>query len=118
MTLLEAVVSFVLLSLVGIVCLDQARGAAQLQKSSVEWTQAVVLGETALATAVNGGTSTAPGNSLGNAEGPFSESTVAAGRVVTERFAWRAGLDLITVSVPLSGGTSYRIAKLVPSSSR
>ena len=29
MTLLEAVIAFVLLSLVGIVCLDQSRGSSQ-----------------------------------------------------------------------------------------
>lgn len=101
MTLLEAVVSFVLLSLVGVVCLDQARGAAQLQASSAEWTQAVALGESALATAVSG------------APVEFTGSTHSQPVVVTERRAWRAGLDLVTVNVSLSRGGTYRISRLV-----
>ena len=52
MTLLEAVIAFVVLSLAGVVCLDQARGASQLQRSSAEWTQAIARGESALAEAV------------------------------------------------------------------
>lgn len=114
MTLLEAVVSFVLLSLVGLVCLDQARGAAQLQKSSAEWTQAVAVGETALALAANGSLDDVGGGAPGGVAG----RTGIGSQVVTERRAWRTGLDLVTVSVPLSGGTSYRIAKLVPSGPR
>jgi hypothetical protein len=101
MTLLEAVVAFVLLSLVGVVCLDQARGASQLQASSAEWTQAVALGEAALATAASG----APVELTGN--------TPAQPVVVTERRAWRSGLDLVTVQVRLSHGGTYRISRLI-----
>ena len=53
MTLLEAVVAFVLLSVVGVVCLDQSRGATQLQVRSAEWTRAVTLAESAMAEATS-----------------------------------------------------------------
>lgn len=101
MTLLEAVVSFVLLSLVGVVCLDQARGAAQLQASSAEWAQAVALGESALATAVSG------------APVALSGVTPTQPVVLMERRTWRVGLDLVTVTVSLSHGGTYRISRLV-----
>ena len=57
MTLLEAVIAFVLLALVGVVCLDQSRGASQLQRSSAEWERAIAVADAALATATAGATS-------------------------------------------------------------
>ena len=104
MTLLEAVIAFVVLSLAGVVCLDQARGASQLQRSSAEWTQAIARGESALAEAVAG--SMPQGEQIPSTEGPA---------IQVRRRSWRPGLDLIEVSVPLANGRSYTLARLAPS---
>jgi hypothetical protein len=102
MTLLEAMIAFVLLSVVGVVCLDQARGASQLQVSSAEWSRAVMRGERAVADAMTDGAS-------GLAEQrPLSRSDV---RVV--RRPWRGRVDAIEVFVPLANGATYRLTRLV-----
>lgn len=103
MTLLEAVIAFVVLSLAGVVCLDQARGASQLQRSSAEWTQAIARGESALAEAV--ASSTPPGQSVPSSEDPA---------IQVQRRVWRPGLDLIEVSVPLANGRTYVLTRLAP----
>lgn len=104
MTLLEAVIAFVILSVVGVVCLDQARGASQLQRSSAEWTRAIARGESALAEAIA-------------SAAPPSERADPAGEpaVRIQRRPWEAGLDIIEVSVPLGNGRTYEMARLVPS---
>ena len=104
MTLLEAVIAFVILSVVGVVCLDQARGASQLQRSSAEWTRAIARGESALAEAI--ATSAPPGDATAFAGDPD---------VRVQRRAWQPGLDLIEVSVPVGNGRSYVLARLAPS---
>ena len=105
MTLLEAVIAFVILSVVGIACLDQSRGAAQLQRASVEWTQAIALGERALAEEVG----SAP---------PLTTDAATRGRdarVQVERRAWRSGVDQVAVSVSLANGATYTVTRLTPS---
>ena len=104
MTLLEAVIAFVVLSLAGIVCLDQARGASQLQRSSAEWTHAIARGESALAEAVAG--STPPGEAVLSIEDPS---------IHVRRRRWQPGLDLIEVSVPLASGRTFTLSRLAPS---
>ncbi len=109
MTLLEAVIAFVILSVVGVVCLDQARGASRLQQSSAEWTRAVARGESALAEAV--ATSALPRErSPGGALAPSADPAVRV-----ERRPWQPGVDRIAVSVPLANGRSYELARLVTS---
>ena len=104
MTLLEAVIAFVVLSLAGIVCLDQARGASQLQRSSAEWTQAIARGESALAEA--SARSTPAGEAAPSADDP---------NIHVHRRRGQPGLDLIEVSVSLEGGRTYTLSRLAPS---
>ena len=108
MTLLEAVISFVLLALVGVVCLDQSRGAAQLQLSSAEWERAIATADAAIANET-AGVSTGPDGSIA--------STIDR-RVQVTRAPWRGSLDQIEVRVPLAHGGTYVMAKLVPSAAR
>jgi Tfp pilus assembly protein PilV len=105
MTLLEAVIAFVLLSVVGVVCLDQSRGASQLQARSAEWTRAVEQAESALAEA------TSRALPMANAAGRD------AGRdaVRVDRRTWRPGVDVVSVTVPLAHGGEYVLERLAPS---
>jgi|JI10StandDraft_1071094.scaffolds.fasta_scaffold378167_3 hypothetical protein len=98
MTLLEAIIAFVLLSVVGIACLDQSRGASQLQLSSAEWDRAVARGESALAAAVTG---------------PAPDDATADTAVRVARRVWRDRVDVIEVSVPLSDGRWFSLTRLV-----
>lgn len=102
MTLLEAVIAFVILSVAGVVCLDQARGAARLQASSAEWTAAVLRGESAMVEAAG--------------QAPPDAALVPAtfSAIQVSRRAWKVGVDEITVMVPMSGGAMYRTSRLVP----
>ncbi len=109
MTLLEAVVAFVLLSVVGVVCLDQSRGATQLQVRSAEWTRAVTLAESAMAEA----TSSPLALSSPTAAGPGQSPSVQV-----ERRRWQAGVDLIQVSVPLPDGRRYVLERLTRAPAR
>jgi hypothetical protein len=108
MTLLEAVIAFVILSAVGIACLDQSRGAAQLQASSSEWTRAVELGEHAVAAEIGNLPSTAVS----------SGARARLPRVRVDRRRWSAGVDAVTASVSLSTGATYTITRLTPSGMR
>lgn len=103
MTLLEATIAFVLLSVVGIVCLDQSRAATQLEVSSVEWRQAVARADAALADAALDGAALS------------DVSANASGRdnVRVSRRAWRGRVDVIEVTVPLSSGGVYTSSRLV-----
>ncbi len=107
MTLLEAVIAFVILSVVGVVCLDQSRGAAQLQVRSAEWTHAVANAESALAEAV-------AGTPLDEVEAAYRASNAP---IRVQRRVWRAGVDQVEVTVSLANGTSYVLARLTPSPS-
>ena len=101
MTLLEAVIAFVLLSVVGVVCLDQSRGASQLQARSAEWTRAVEQAESALAEA------TSRALPMANAAGRDA--------VRIDRRTWRPGVDVVSVTVPLAQGGEYVLERLAPS---
>ncbi len=105
MTLLEAIIAFVILSVVGIVCLDQARGAVQLQAASAEWTRAIAQGESALseATAETAATPVA------------ASSSATASTVRVERRPWRSGVDQIAVTVSLTNGATFVLTRLTPS---
>lgn len=122
MTLLEAVIAFVLLSVVGVVCLEQTSSAARLQASSVEWTQAVAVGEATLATLDGAGASPDFGLASASASAAIATGTVLSEAgdadrttraVRVERTRWRAGLDRVTVSVPLRHGGAFTLTRLV-----
>ena len=107
MTLLESIVAFIVLALVGIACLDLSRGAVELQRSSEEWTRAVTIGESALAAATAGAT-------VDDAFGPASERDNA--KAMTPRIlrrVWRDGVDVIEVAVPLPSGGEYQVSRLI-----
>lgn len=93
MTLLESIIASLLLAVTAVVCLDATRGAAALQRKSVAWTQAVAEAEAELATVSSGGVT--------------SNSTRVARR------AWRDGLELLEIEVPMAGGASFRLTRLV-----
>ena len=114
MTLLEAVIAFVLLSLVGIVCLDQSRGASQLQRSSAEWNRAIAQGDAAMAAAVSG----APDVAVDGTSSGATAASAGAARADVARQPWRHGLDEVRVTVPMAQGRSYVISRLVPSIDR
>ncbi len=115
MTLLEAIIAFVLLSVVGVVCLDQTRGATQLQVRSAEWTDAVARAESALAAAT---ASALPEIAMHIGEGDLARDAAPIGRSAEQpnvsRTPWRSGLDRIEVRVPLASGGTYVLERLVP----
>ena len=107
MTLLESIVAFIVLALVGIACLDLSRGAVELQRSSEEWTRAVTIGESALAAAA-AEANVADGVA---AQSQRDEPNAMTPRVI--RRVWRDGVDVIEVTVPLSSGGAYQVSRLV-----
>lgn len=107
MTLLESVVAFVLLAVVGIACLDLSRGATGLETRSVEWTRAVAIGDAVIAAAAAG----AADDATLQGEPPGREVRV-------QRTPWRDGADgieVLDVRVSLPTGESYRATRLVRS---
>ncbi len=103
MTLLETVIAFVLLAVVGVACLDLARGATGLETQSVEWTRAVAVGESAMAAAAA---------NVRPDDRAFTNVRVA-------RRPWRNGeddVDVIDVSVTLPSGAVFRSSRLVRAS--
>ncbi len=119
MTLLEVVVSFVLLAVVGVACLELSRSATELERRSVEWAQAVAEGEAALTSAVADGSSSLPmGSAIGSRRSATSRGSGSARPVVVTREPWsaEADVDLITVDVSVSAGKTFRISKLVRAS--
>ncbi len=113
MTLLESIVAFVVLALVGIACLDLSRGAARLQQSSADWTQAISTAESAMSLASQGMPLDAPGESdeRNDAGGSGRPSQP---RVSVTRRLWRDGVDVLEVTVSLDGGGSAQFSRLVP----
>ena len=104
MTLLETVVAFVLLSVVGIACLDLSRGATSLETRSVEWSNAVAVGDAVMTAAAAGVND--------------DELLANAGRqdVRLRRMPWRDGadgIDVLDVQVTLPTGASYHASRLV-----
>lgn len=99
MTLLESVMAFVLLAVVGVTCLDLSRGASGLAHRSAEWSRAVAAGESALSAAASGV--------------PDAEIASDSVRVSREPWAEDAGVDVVTVTVTLAGGAEFRASRLV-----
>lgn len=105
MTLLETVVAFVLLSVVGIACLDLSRGATGLETRSVEWSQAVAIGDAVLTAAASGAT-----------DDDLLTSGTSRRDVRVQRMPWRDGadgIDVLEVQVMLPTGASYLATRLV-----
>lgn len=99
MTLLESVLAFVLLAVVGVACLELSRGASGLETRSVEWSHATAVGEAALTAAAAG---------IPLDDPAFRDVTV-------RRTPWRggsAGLDVIDVSVALPNGAMHHAVRL------
>ena len=99
MTLLESVIAFVLLAVVGVACLDLTRGATSLQTSSVEWTRAVAIGESALDAATAGA--------------PLDDPAFRGARITRRPWGADEGVDLVEVAVPLPNGALFRSSRLV-----
>lgn len=97
MSLLEATIAFVLLSVVGIVCLEQSRSASQLEASSVEWRRAVARGDAAMQDAI--------------ADVPLLARADDSVRI--SRRPWRGRVDVVDVSVVLPSGAVYTTHRLV-----
>jgi hypothetical protein len=98
----------VILSVVGVVCLDQSRGASQLQVRSAEWTRAVTLAESALAEATS--------SALPNASPIEAASSGQRRAVQIARRRWQPGVDVVQVSVPLPDGRRYVLERLTRAS--
>ncbi len=102
MTLMEAVVALVILSLVAIGCLELSQGASQLEFSATQWNRAVTLAESRLSQYLSASPSDA----------------ASSPNVQLSRAPWRNGLDVVTVSVLVGGGKRYELRRVVPSVSR
>lgn len=105
MTLLETVVAFVLLAVVGVACLDLSRGATGLETRSVEWSDAVAIGDAVMTAAA-----------AGAGEDDMMSGTAFGRDVRVQRVPWRDGvdgIDVLNVEVMLPTGASYRATRLV-----
>ena len=111
MTLMEAVVALVILALVAVGCLELTQGASNLEYSATQWNAAVSAAQSRMALVTS--------NASGATETSLRVNTTV--RADLERFAhtqvtrepWRAGLDLISVSVPVVDGKRYVLRQLV-----
>jgi hypothetical protein len=107
MTLLESVIATVLLAVVAVACLEGTRGATRLQQRNVAMSTALARAESELAAQVAGATVSAAG-SVAN--------TATALRVRRMPYLTRRGgarLDLVEIEVPLPGGGTTRLVRLV-----
>lgn len=99
MTLLETIVAFVLLSVVGVACLDLARGATSLEQRSAAWSRAVAIGESAAdAAAVNA---------------PLDDPSFNGVRIVRRPWAQNGAIEQIDVVVTMPDRTEFRLTRLV-----
>ena len=112
MTLMEAVVSLVILALVAVGCLELTQGASNLEFSATQWNAAVSRAESRMAEVTSRAGGASETSLRVNIVGA-SDSTRNAGTQVT-REPWKAGLDLISVSVPVTNGKRYVLRRLVP----
>ena len=99
MTLLESVIAFVLLAVVGVACLDLARGATALQTGSADWSRAVVTGESVMAAAAAGV--------------PIDELARNNVKIARRPRSGDSGVESIEVVVSLPGGAEFRATRLV-----
>jgi len=112
MTLMEAVVALVILALVAVGCLELTQGASNLEYSATQWSAAVSAAESRMAQ-VTSGAGGANETSLRVRTTVRADLERDADTQVT-REPWRAGLDLISVSVPVADGKRYVLRRLVP----
>lgn len=103
MTLMEAVVALVILALVGIGCLELAQGASSLEYSATEWNAAVTAAESRMAQVTVGVA----------AEHTSGSDSARTNNIEVTREPWRPGLEMITVSVPVTGAKRFTLRKLV-----
>lgn len=111
MTLIESVVAFVLLAVVGVACLDLSRGATGLETRSVEWTRAVAVGDAVL-------DATAAGIGAPEVAAMANDASVQRARVERQPWSKGDGVDVVTVIVPMPGGTEYRVSRLIATGRR
>jgi hypothetical protein len=111
MTLMEAVVALVILALAAVGCLELAQGASRLEFAANEWNAAISVAESRMAQASLNATSESTQEMLpvGSRDAARLEGT----RVTRE--AWRPGLDLVSVTVPVTDGKEYVLRRLVRS---
>jgi len=110
MTILETIVAFVVLALVGIACLDLSRGASQLELASADWTRAVEVGESTMARAIAGAPTDV--SAFGTAS---ANARTADDNVVVTRQPWRNGTELVDVIVTMPSGKTFRLSRVVTS---
>ena len=110
MTLLEAVVAFVLLAVVGVTCLDLSRRATELERRSVEWTQAVAEGEALLTETIAGDGSSVQLTAGGSADRSGYQLPASVSR---SPWLGGGGVDVVTVVVKLSGGQSFQLSRMI-----
>jgi hypothetical protein len=124
MTLLEAIVALVILSLVGVGCLELTHAAANLESSTVAWNDVVSEAESRLTTAVLSAPQetawstddrAATGVRARPTTGIADQGGAARVHAVVTRSTWRSGLDDIAVTVTQANGVSFTLHRLVPS---
>jgi hypothetical protein len=106
MTLMEAVVALVILALAGVGCLQLAQGASNLEYNATEWNAAVTAAESRMAQ-VSVGVPADANTRVANADSARTNNIQVA------REPWRVGLELITVSVPVTEGKYFVLRKIV-----
>lgn len=111
MTLMEAVVALLILALVSVGCLELVQGAATQEFSATQWNAAISEAESRVAEVV---TAAPRADALGSGA---TETARRSGTSVVRR-SWSAQLDLLTVSVPVTGEKRYVLQRLVPSVTR
>jgi|APMI01.1.fsa_nt_gi type II secretory pathway pseudopilin PulG len=99
MTLLEALLATVILSVVAIACLEGTRGAASLQRRASTMAEGVAVAEAALAQAA--------------VDAPVEQQGVRVTRAAYVPNGRMSTLDRISVEVPVAGGM-VRLSRLVP----
>ncbi|MBC8087990.1 MAG: hypothetical protein H7Z40_12050 [Phycisphaerae bacterium] len=108
MTLMEAVVALVILALAAIGCLELAQGASRLEFNATAWNEAVSVAESRMAQVSLGASEAAD-----NSPRMQTQDAARAGGTIVTREPWRAGLDLVSVSVPVVDGKRYVLRKVV-----
>jgi type II secretory pathway pseudopilin PulG len=101
MTLLEALIATVILSVVAIACLEGTRGAASLQYRTGVASDVVAIAEAAMARAQTGA--------------PVDPREARVTRAPYALHGLVLPLDELVVEVPRAGGGTVRLTRLVPS---
>lgn len=112
MTLMEAVVALVILALVAVGCLELTQGASNLEYSAVQWNAAVTAAESRMALVTSNASGAA--DSEARVRTMTGDELARSSDIQVVREPWRAGLDLISVSVPVTNGKRYVLRRVVP----